>query len=209
MKFDSIIFDLDGTIWDCAENCTKAWNIVLDSMPETGIHLETEDLRSVMGKTLSEIEDIIFAKYESKQKRHELLKMCTDYQMIYLAENGGVLYPEVENTLKALKEKYRLAIVSNCEDGYIDAFFKAHGLEKYFEDYEYWERTGLEKAENISLVINRRGFKNSLYVGDTQGDCNSAKGASVPFIYAAYGFGKVEGDIYKEITAFSDLNKIL
>ena len=59
MEFDSIIFDLDGTLWNCSENCTKAWNIVLDSMPEIGIHLETEDLRSVMGKTLDEIEDIM------------------------------------------------------------------------------------------------------------------------------------------------------
>ncbi len=209
MKFDSIIFDLDGTIWDSAATCTEGWNTALKEMPQYNMQLKTEEIRAVMGKTLNEIEDIIFSKIESKEVRAATRKKCTACQMKVLAKKGGVLYPEVEETLKKLSEKYKLFIVSNCENGYLDAFFTAHKLDKYFCDYEYWERTGLTKAENIRLVIERNSLENSVYVGDTQHDANSAEKAGIPFIHASYGFGQVNTEKYATLENFAELAQIL
>ncbi len=209
MGFDSIIFDLDGTIWDSSATCTEGWNAVLDENPQYGIHLQSGDLRAVMGKTLDEIEDIIFNKVESKEERIAIRKKCTDYQMVVLAKKGGVLYPNAEQTLKELSKRYKLFLVSNCENGYLDAFFAAHGLNKYFTDYEYWERTGLSKAENIRLVMERNGLESPVYVGDTPGDAASAHKAGIPFIYAAYGFGEVESLEFASLNSFEELAKIL
>ena len=33
-KYDSIIFDLDGTLWDSSKPICEAWNIILDKHPE-------------------------------------------------------------------------------------------------------------------------------------------------------------------------------
>ena len=55
---------------------------------------------------------------------------------------------------------YKLFIVSNCQDGYIECFFKAHKLDKYFTDYECPGRTGLSKGENNKLIIERNNLKN-------------------------------------------------
>lgn len=52
--------------------------------------------------------------------------------------------------------------------------------------------TGLNKDENIKLIVKRNNLKNPVYVGDTQGDFLACKNANVPFIFAAYGFGSVE-----------------
>ena len=42
-------------------------------------------------------------------------------------------------------------------------------------------------------MAERLGLQAPVYVGDTVLDYEAAKAAGVPFIHAAYGFGKVEG----------------
>jgi phosphoglycolate phosphatase len=98
----------------------------------------------------------------------------------------------LEEVLQALSEKYELYIVSNCQEGYIEAFYAYHGLEKYFRDFENPGRTGLSKGENIKLLMKRNGLEAPVYVGDTAGDQKAAKDAGIPFVYAKYGFGDVE-----------------
>ena len=81
-------------------------------------------------------------------------------------------------------------IVSNCQDGYVPAFLHAHKLEEYFVDIEMSGRTGLDKGNNIALLMKRNRIKTAVYVGDTDGDEKAARFAGIPFIYAGYGFGK-------------------
>ena len=80
-------------------------------------------------------------------------------------------------------------MVSNCQAGYIEAFFAGNRTGHLFDDSENPGRTGLTKGENIRLVMARNGIKRSVYVGDTDGDRRAAEEAGVPFIHAAYGFG--------------------
>ena len=94
--------------------------------------------------------------------------------------------------LTDLSRRYPLFVVSNCEKGYIEAYFAGTGMGKYFTDFESAGNTGLPKSENIALVVKRHGLKRPVYVGDTALDCRSAQEAGVPFIHAAYGFGNVE-----------------
>ena len=89
-------------------------------------------------------------------------------------------------------EGYQLAVVSNCQRGYIDAFLASSGAGDLFLDYEEWERTGLTKGENIRLVMERNGYKKGIYIGDTKKDQEASIQAGIPFIHAAYGFGKSE-----------------
>ena len=69
-------------------------------------------------------------------------------------------------------------------------------------------RTGLDKGENIRLVMARNGVNRAVYVGDTQGDADAAKKAGVPLIFAAYGFGRV-ADAEYVIQEISELPSIL
>ena len=91
--------------------------------------------------------------------------------------------------------------------GYIEAFYKSHGLEKYFTDYENPGRTGLSKGENIKLVIERNNLKKPVYVGDTNGDYLATKVAGIPFIHAKYGFGKIEDQVI-EINDIRELQHV-
>ena len=203
MKIDSIIFDLDGTLWDSTEGVSKTWSLVLNKYDYERKEVTVEDLHSCMGKQLDEIGKILFPKLSSEVRKN-LMNECCTLENEYLVEHGGVLYAKVEETLKELSKKYKLFVVSNCQDGYIECFFKAHKLDKYFTDYECPGRTGLSKGENNKLVIERNNLKKPVYVGDTEGDAESAKVAGIPFVFAKYGFGSVEKYQY-EIDSFQDL----
>ena len=93
-------------------------------------------------------------------------------------------------TLKA--QGFDLAVVRNCQTGYVKAFLISSGASDLFIDYEEWERTGLTKGENIRLVMERNGYTKGVYIGDTKKDREAALQANVPFILADYGFGTVD-----------------
>ena len=185
-----IIFDLDGTLWDSSQAVVDAWNDILKDEPDVTRLADLDWMQRLMGKTMKDIEDEFF-DYLPEKRRSGLMKRCLDHENKYIAENGGELFPGLSEVLGKLHEKYHLSIVSNCQEGYIPAFFAAHGTETFFDDYEENGRTGLVKADNIRLVVERNGLEKAVYVGDTLGDYNSTMQAGLPFIHAAYGFGKV------------------
>lgn len=52
-------------------------------------------------------------------------------------------------------------------------------------------------------MIKRNNLTSAVYIGDTQGDCNAAAEAGVPFVHAAYGFGKIsEGQAAATVYSF-------
>lgn len=207
MKYDSIIFDLDGTLWDTTEVISRVWAKILEQYSDISVDITPERLKKLFGKPIDQIGIELFTTVD-KKRAVELITECCEKQNPYLAKEGGILYPNVEETLKALSEKYKLFIVSNCEDGYIETFYEAHKLEKYFIDDECPGRTKLYKADNIKLIVERNQLQHPVYVGDTLGDANATKEAGVPFIYARYGFGTVT-EYDHVIDSFQDLINIL
>lgn len=193
---DSIIFDLDGTLWDSRKEVCIAWNEVLKDFDIVKKEVTVEDMTSTMGMLLVDIGRKLFPELDDENV-NKVLAACCHRENEYLTKNGAKLFDNLESTLENLSRKYKLFIVSNCDDGYIESFLEAHKLGKYFADTECPGRSGLNKAGNNKLIIERNNLKSPIYVGDTQGDCNSAKEAGVPFVYARYGFGKnVEGYDY-------------
>lgn len=192
MKVDGLIFDLDGTLWDASESCVRAWNCALHNKDVTDFVVTRQHAHAFAGKLL----DDIFAQYFTFLPKDEYQNMANAYaeqEKIHMRELGGKLYPDVRELLGQLAEKYQLFIVSNCLSGYIENFLQQHQLEHLIADYECSGNTGKPKAENIGMIINRNDLHRPVYVGDTMGDFEAAKKNDIPFIYAEYGFGKVEG----------------
>ena len=206
MKRNAIIFDMDGTLWDAAQQILNSWNHVLQELKIDRTPLTMDDLEPQLGKTMDKIAIALLPMLPPK-RAIEVLDRCCDYENEFLRKNGGKLYEGLEDTLKILSEDYDLYIVSNCQSGYIEAFLEHYGYEKYFKDIECYGNTKEGKAENICRVIERNVLQNPIYVGDTKGDYDSSKKAGIPFIYAAYGFGTVTEDVpsIQSITELPDL----
>lgn len=192
MKYDGLIFDLDGTLWDSSEGIVGTWNEILREYPEIDKVVTLEELSSNFGLPLQQIAANMFPDLP-EEKRMFLMDECCRRENVYLAAHGGTLFEDEMETLGKLQENYKLFIVSNCQVGYIESFYEGNGTGSFFLDQECAEATGLSKGQNIRLVMERNQLQNAVYIGDTQGDADAAREAGVPFIYAAYGFGEVDG----------------
>ena len=184
----AILFDLDGTMWDSVPQLLEVYNQVIARNPDTGHILTLEELRSFMGKNRAALAAAVFPLADP-ETQDRLVGECFEEEMPWLYANHGTSFPHLRETLETLSGKYDLAVVSNCQSGYIEQFFDTMGVGEFFTDHECAD-TGLSKGENIRLVMERNGFDRVFYVGDTLGDMEAADRAGVPFVHAAYGFGK-------------------
>ena len=203
-EIDAIIFDLDGTLWNTVDSCLKATSFVKEEHSDITRDVTKEQIESAMGKTSDEIVNIYYG-YLPREKGEEYANEAFNKNVENLLKEGGTLYPNTRDTIIKLSKKYKLYIVSNCVKGYIESFLNTSGLKDYFSDYESYGNTLLSKGENIKLVIKRNNLKNPIYVGDTKGDMEASNYAGIPFVYAAYGFGKVESFDYK----IADISELL
>lgn len=192
MKTDGVIFDLDGTLWDATAGITAVWNEIL-RREEPDMPLFTQQqIQGCMGMLLPDIGRRLFPNAQPERQQALVDEFCRQEQAL-LRRTGGMLYPGMRETLQRLHGDFPLFIVSNCQDGYIECFFEAHAMALLFCDTECSGRTGLPKAQNITLLAQRNGLKAPVYVGDTALDGQSARAAGVPFIHARYGFGTADG----------------
>jgi phosphoglycolate phosphatase len=195
-KIEGIIFDLDGTLWSTIDSCEKVLREVQARHPEVTRDIIREEIEKSMGKPFDEIVKTYYG-YIEHEKAVVIAKEAFEENVKNLMINGGTLYDGLYEVIVNLSKKYKLFIVSNCIDGYIESFLKMSNLSKYFQDYECNGRTKLSKGENIKLVMERNNIEQAVYVGDTMKDKEAAEFAKIPFVYASYGFGQVDQFDYK------------
>lgn len=204
MQYDSLIFDIDGTLWDSRSLVAEGYNRQLKQEGLEKYSVTAEQLKSLFGRVLPEIADVLFYDLP-KEERWPLIQRCTENQDHFLQENPcQVGYPEVLETISQLSKKYRLFIVSNSGQGYPELCMTKLGLTPYFEDHLCFGDTGTTKGQTILTLMKKCGIHNPVYIGDTQGDYEATLEAGIPFIWASYGFGEPQGYTEK-ITRISDL----
>lgn len=190
-KNTAVLFDLDGTLWNASPGVAKAWNEGLRQLDRPA-DVTPKTVQSYMGWTMQDIADDLFSDVEDSAARLEMTEMLGELENEVLAREGGILFDQVREVLKELKETYFLGIVSNCQAGYIEAFLKAHGLEELFDDWMCWADTQQEKGVTIAALMEKDGLKKAVYIGDTGKDEEAARKAGLPFILAGWGFGDAE-----------------
>ena len=203
-----IIFDLDGTLWDASEQVTASWNMALATIDEFNLRIDKNDMMSFMGNLLFDIGRMMLPKNLDDSRVQEIIDLCIEYEHAYLREHGAPLYENLVKTLTELKKEYSLFIVSNCQAGYIEVFLDVTGLWDMFDDYECPGRTGLSKGDNIKLICKRNSLDKAYYVGDTDGDYRATCYAGLPFIHAAYGYGKPH-EATMSVSRFEELAKLM
>ncbi len=200
--YDGIIFDIDGTIWDATGTVEDAWN---DAFSDLGYERRTtaDELKTLFGLPMNEIfRSLIPGATDEEISAFD--KVCTKHEFEYLEKRGGAVYPGMKETIEKLSENHTIAIVSNCQSGYIELVMRVTGIEQYIKDHLCPGDSGLLKADNIRIIADRLHMMNPVYVGDIAKDEIAARQAGCAFIHAAFGFGEGINPDYT-INSFSEL----
>ncbi|MBO4540710.1 MAG: HAD family hydrolase [Bacilli bacterium] len=190
---DAILFDMDGTLVDWAKPNAISWNETFRRYGWWERELTGEDFRNIAGHTTAEIGKMCFPNIpEEESYRRIAIASAEEVPNLLINAKWEHCYLPNKEFLPELAKKYKIFIISNCMAGYIDAFFTLYGGREAVIDYRD-NRDGISKPENIRQIVAQYGLKNPLYVGDTVMDQKAAQEAGVSFLFASYGYGKVEG----------------
>ena len=204
MEFESLIFDIDGTLWDSRALVAEGYNAQLEAEGLGHLATNAEVLKTLFGKTMTDIADALLTTVPAPE-RYALMERCMATQNVYLQEDPcDIAYDGVKETLEELAKKYRLFIVSNSNCGYPELCMSKMGVSHLFEGHMCFGDTGTCKGETIKRLMANHNITSACYIGDTQGDKDATDMAGLPFVYCTYGFGQVDS-FWKSIDKFEDL----
>lgn len=207
MNYESLIFDIDGTLWDSRALVAEGYNIQLKKEGLSRYCITAETLKPLFGRVMTEIADVLFADFPEKE-RYALMARCMETENRHLHENPcHIGYPGVRETMEELAKTHRLFIVSNSQQGYPELCISKLGLTGCITGHLCFGDTGTSKGKTIRTLMEKYNITSCAYIGDTQGDYEATVEAGVPFLWASYGFGTPAGYAGK-IDSFEELLKL-
>jgi len=207
VKAESLIFDIDGTLWDSTVLVAKGYNRYLCAIGLDHLQVTADQLKTLFGRTMTEIADVIFAEIEVP-RRYEIMEACMHEEHLVLEEDPcRIAYPKVKETLEKLHETHRLFIVSNSQSGYPQLLIEKLGIGHLIEGHLCFGDTGTCKGETIRTLMEKHNITDAVYIGDTQGDMEASYQAGLPFVFCRYGFGTPK-KWDEEVDSFEQLLKL-
>ena len=192
MTYESLIFDIDGTLWDSRELVAQGYNIQLRAEGLEKYCVTAQDLKPLFGKVMTEIADVILSSIPESE-RYGIMERCMETENEYLFQNEcRIGYPGVKETMEVLSKKHRIFIVSNAQCGYPELCIDKLGLAPYISGHMCFGDTGTSKGQTILTLMKKHNIKSAVYIGDTQGDREACLEAKVPFVFCTYGLGRAE-----------------
>ena len=83
MTYESLIFDIDGTLWDSRALVAEGYNIQLRKEGLESLCVDAERLRPLFGKVMTEIADELFPHIPGPE-RYPLMERCMLTENRYL-----------------------------------------------------------------------------------------------------------------------------
>ena len=189
MKYDTMIFDLDGTLLNTLDDLASSVNYALE---RCGYPLRTtEEVRTFIGNGVSILMRRAIPKEATDCEHSKALDIFKDHYA-QNSRNTTKPYAGIIDMLKTLKEKgYSLAIVSNKID------FAVKDLrDEFFFDYIDVAIGDSEDTENKPAPdmvykaldeLGKDGGK-AVYVGDTDVDLQTAENSGMDCISVSWGY---------------------
>jgi len=189
VKYETILFDLDGTLTDPGEGITKSVRYALSRF---GIdEADRAKLEAFIGPPLP----ASFREFYGFDEAQSTL--AVSYYREYFAETGiyeNAVYPEIPGLLSRLVDTgYRLVLATSKPAVFAVKILDRFALSPFFSAVYGSELDGRfsDKTELIAkiLVCERIEAKTAVMVGDRKHDIIAAKNNGIDSAGVAYGYG--------------------
>ena len=204
-NYDTVIFDLDGTLLNTLEDLADAVNFVMraNQYPERTV----EEVRCFVGNGIRRLMEQAVPKHvigeEFERVFEEFKNYYTEHCQIKTCAYEGIM-----SLLSCLYEKrYAMAIVSNKNHA---AVCELNDI--YFKEYinvAIGQKDGIRKKPAPDTVIQAlkelgKDKEKAIYVGDSEVDFATAKNSGMDCALVTWGFRTVEELAEFSPTAFID-----
>lgn len=189
-KPDSLILDMDGTLWDNVNTYAQAWNMGLRKCGYDRT-LTRDDMIGLMGKEARVILDTLMPEWTKDMKENLFEAVIESYQEL-VPSMKPIVYEGVLEGIKLLSTRYKLFLLSNCEKDGLVNFMNHTRTEHLITDYMEHGMNLKPKHYNMQLLCNKHSLKSPVYVGDTNSDSLESSLAGISFVYMTYGFGQTD-----------------
>lgn len=192
-KYDTIIFDMDGTLLNTIDDLKDSVNFALEQfgMPQRSL----ADIKKFVGNGVFRLMELAVPQGTQNPSFDDAFAVFKEHYSLHCNDKTRP-YDGILNLLEDLSKKgYKLAIVSNK---YYDAVVELNQL--YFSKYisvAIGEKEGISKKpapDTVNVALSMLGSKaeNSVYIGDSEVDIQTAKNSNLDFICVSWGFRESE-----------------
>ncbi len=189
MKYELVIFDLDGTILDTLDDLADSTNMALQM---NGLPMRTrEEVRAFVGNGIQNLIERAVPLGVSTGVVQKVLKDFKVYYGEHCADKTKPYDGMIDLILQLRAQGFKTAVVSNKAD-----FAVQELCEQYFPnmfDYVVGERVGVRKKpepDSVNEVLHMLGIdrKCAVYVGDSEVDIATVQNAKMECIIVDWGF---------------------
>ncbi len=188
-RYDTVIFDLDGTLLNTLEDLKDSVNYGLKKygMPERSL----EEIRCFVGNGVQKLIERSLPKERTKEEEQLVFAAFREHYDIHCNDKTD-LYPGIRELLRELKScGYKMAIVSNKLQSGVDTL-----RDIYFKEYittAIGTKDGIPKKPAPDMVLEamrrlRATKETTVYVGDSEVDIATAFNTGIDCIAVAWGF---------------------
>ena len=194
MHFESVTFDLDGTLLDTIADLAEACRRMLD---EVGAPPRSQaEVHSFVGKGMAVLVErcLTHEHPPTAEKLHEAIE---SFKRHYAAVNGQftLIYPGVIEGLQAWRASgVKMGVVTNKPGMFTEALLERMGLANYFDVVVSGDTTANKKPHPEPILHACRLFDvrpdRNLHIGDSENDIRAAHAAGCLAYAVPYGYNE-------------------
>ena len=194
MHFESVTFDLDGTLLDTIADLAEACRLMLD---EVGAPPRSQaEVHSFVGKGMAVLVERCLT-HEQPPSAEQLHAAIESFKRHYAAVNGKftLIYPGVIEGLQAWKAgSVKMGVVTNKPGMFTEALLERMGLADYFDVVVSGDTTANKKPHPEPILHACRLFDvrpdRNLHIGDSENDIRAAHAAGCLAYAVPYGYNE-------------------
>jgi len=187
MKYDSVIFDLDGTLLNSLEDLCDSMNYALSAHNMKARTLS--EIRAFVGNGMLTLARKAVPEGTDEKTVNAVLATFKAHYADH-SQDKTRPYEGITELLSALKERgIPTAVVSNKADYAVKLL-----MPKYFGDLigvSLGELEGVPRKphpDTVRMAMEKMGAHNPVYIGDSEVDVLTAKNAGIDGIFVTWGF---------------------